>query len=187
MALWVLSTYPKTNPSETALTLRALAQTAENPEELLLQADREEARHAIDHAFAGRMARGIEPLVRPLGFDGRIGLGILTSFAAREVIVSTLSIVYGLGEEGEDDEVLLVDTLRQARHPDGRPVFTRPTSWSLLIFYVLAMQCLPTQVVTRTETGSWKWPLLQLGYLSSLAYLASFLVYQTLNAFSGGF
>lgn len=186
LALWVLSTYPKTDPSETALTLRSQAQTADNPVELLRQAGHEEARHAIEHSFAGRMARGIEPLVRPLGFDGRIGLGILTSFAAREVIISTLSIVYGLGEEGEEDDVLLVDTLRQARHPDGRPVFTRPVSWSLLVYYVLAMQCLPTQVVTRSETGSWRWPLLQLVYMSSLAYVASFLVYQTLNAFSGG-
>ncbi len=181
MALWALSTYPKSEPPESVLALRMQAEQSDSPDELLAAADREEARHAIEHSFAGRMARGIEPVVRPLGFDGRIGLGILSSFAAREVIVSTLSIVYGLGEEGEEDEVLLVDTLRQARHPDGRPVFTRPASWSLLVFYVLAMQCLPTQVVTRSETGSWKWPLLQLGYMSTLAYIASFLVYQTLS------
>ncbi|MCC5845601.1 MAG: ferrous iron transporter B [Verrucomicrobia bacterium] len=183
IALWVLSTYPKSEPPETARELRAQAEQAESPDGLLGQADREEARHALEHSFAGHMARGIEPLVRPLGFDGRIGLGILSSFAAREVIVSTLSIVYGLGEEGEEDNLLLVDTLRQARHPDGSPVFTRPASWSLLVFYILAMQCLPTQVITKSETGSWKWPLLQLGYMSTLAYLASFVVYQTLRLF----
>jgi ferrous iron transport protein B len=184
IALWALSTYPKSEPPESALALRAQAEAAEDPDELLEQADREEARHAIEHSFAGRIANAIEPVVRPLGFDGRIGLGILSSFAAREVIVSTLSIVYGLGEEGEEDEVLLVETLRQARHPDGRPVFTRPASWSLLVFYVLAMQCLPTQVVTKAETGSWKWPLIQLGYMTTLAYLASLAVYQTLSFFS---
>lgn len=186
IALWALSTYPKSDPPEAVMLLRAQAGTAEAPGELLAQADREEARHALEHSFAGRLARVIEPVVRPLGFDGRVGLGILSSFAAREVIVSTLSIVYGLGEEGGEDELLLVETLRAARHPDGRPVFTRPASWSLLVFYVLAMQCLPTQVVTKAETGSWKWPALQLGYMSALAYLASFLVYQTLSVLVSG-
>lgn len=182
--LWALSTYPKTEPPPSVTALRAEAALSDTPETLLSQADRAEAQYALNHSFAGRLAHWIEPAVRPLGFDGNIGLGILSSFAAREVIISTLSIVYGLGEQGEEDEQLLIDTLRQARHPDGTPVFTRPAAWSLLVFYILAMQCLPTQAVTKAETRSWKWPALQLGYMTTLAYLASLLVYQTLNHLS---
>ena len=124
------------------------------------------------------MGKLIEPVVAPLGFDWQIGIGIISSFAAREVIVSTLSIVYGLGEEGADEEVGLYDTLREAKRIDGSPVFTSATCISLLVFYVLAMQCLPTQAITRRETNGWKWAIFQLVYMSVLAYSAAFVAYQ---------
>ena len=103
-------------------------------------------------------------------------VGIGTSFAAREVIVSTLSILHGLGEEGEEGSLL--EMLSSSQHPDGSRVFTVPTCLSLLVFFVLAMQCLPTQVVTRRETGGWKWPIFQLVYMSLLAYGAAWMTYQ---------
>ena len=185
IGIWALSTFPATPPPEAATALRTEAEGAppEKAANLLETANRLEARHAIEHSYAGRLGRGIEPLVRPLGYDWRIGIGILSSFAAREVIVSTLSIVYGLGEDTDESDPLLVETLREVRHPDGSRVFNAPTAWSLLVFYVLAMQCLPTQAVTRSETGSWKWAALQLGYMSLLAYFCAFLTYQGLRAF----
>ncbi|MCC5850597.1 MAG: ferrous iron transporter B [Verrucomicrobia bacterium] len=184
IAIWALSTFPATPPPETAIALRAEAvhATPDEAEGLLETAKNLEAQHALEHSFAGRLGRGIEPVVRPLGYDWRIGIGVLSSFAAREVIVSTLSIVYGLGEDADESDQLLVDTLREVRNPDGSPVFTTATAWSLLVFYVLAMQCLPTQAVTRLETGSWKWAALQLGYMSALAYFCALVTYQGLRA-----
>ena len=99
------------------------------------------------------------------------------------MIVSTLSIVYGLGEQDDNEDSIarLYNSMRRASHTGGDPVFTLPACFSLLVFYILAMQCLPTQVVTRRETNSWKWPLFQLGYMTLLAYGASLVTYQTLR------
>jgi ferrous iron transport protein B len=171
MALWALSTYPKVEPPA-----EVVAEWSGNTETL-------EARYALEHSFAGQLGKFIEPTVRPLGYDWQIGIGIITSFAAREVIVSTLSIVYGLGADAADGNAeSLYDTMRRATHADGSPVFTVAASVSLLVFYVLAMQCLPTQAATRRETNSWKWPLFQLAYMSALAYGAAFTAYQLLRA-----
>ena len=114
-----------------------------------------------------------------MGFDWQIGVGVVSSFAAREVIVSTLAVVYGVGAETADESPdTFYDTLRGAKRSDGTPVFTTATCISLLVFYVLAMQCLPTQVVTRRETNSWRWPAFQLAYMTVLAYTASLVTYQ---------
>lgn len=183
VVIWTLSSFPRVNPPEETLALRAEAaiMEGEEAESLLQQAESLEARHQMEQSFIGRLGRGVEPVVRPLGYDWRVGIGVLSSFAAREVIVSTLSIVYGLGEEGEEDTETLVEAMREARHADGAVVFTPAASWSLLVFYVLAMQCLPTQMVTRTETGSWKWALLQFAYMTALAWLSAFAVYQIMS------
>jgi ferrous iron transport protein B len=166
VVLWALATYPK------------LPADASYPDEL------SQSKAALEYSFAGRGGRLIEPVFEPLGFDWKIDVGILSSFAAREVLVSTLSIVYGLGEEGAEDTRGLVETLRSQTRADGTPVFTTATSLSLLVFFVLAMQCLPTQAVTKRETGSWKWAWFQLGYMTLLAYVAALLTYQTLAAFT---
>ena len=129
--------------------------------------------------MAGRMGRFVEPVFEPLGFDWQIGIGVITSFAAREVIVSTLSIVYGLGEDAESAG--LYETLKSAKRGDGTAVFTTATSISLLVFYILAMQCLPTQAVTMRETKSWKWAAFQFGYMTVLAYGAALLAFQGLR------
>ncbi len=164
VVLWTLATYPKL------------------PESRQFADEQQQAQAALEHSFAGRAGQLIEPVFAPLGFDWKIDIGIVTSFAAREVLVSTLSIVYGLGEAGVDDNAGLVETLRRQRHPDGTLVFSDATGLSLLVFFVLAMQCLPTQVVTRRETGSWKWAIFQFVYMTLLAYVSALLVYQTLAA-----
>jgi ferrous iron transport protein B len=172
--LWALSTYPKSAPPEDVVKMRQVDQT---------EADRLESRYALAHSAAGRLGRLIEPVIRPLGFDWQIGIGIISSFAAREVVVSTLAIVYGVGEDvAEKDPRSLYDSLRRATRNDGSRVFTTATCASLLVFYVLAMQCLSTQAVTRRETNSWKWPIIQLVYMTVLAYGASYLIYQLLRA-----
>ena len=114
--------------------------------------------------MAGRIGRFIEPVIRPLGFDWQIGIGIISSFAAREVIVSTLAVVYGVGEDvAKENPQSLDHSLRHAERSDGSKVFTTATCASLLVYYVWVAQCLLTQAVTRRETNSWKWPALQLG------------------------
>ena len=112
------------------------------------------ARYATEYSVGGRMGKLVEPIFEPLGFDWRMDIAVVASFAAREAAVSTLAITAGIGEEGADDEGLLRDTLGAMTRPDGSPLFDLPTVLSLLVFFVLAMQCLPTQAVTKRETGS---------------------------------
>jgi ferrous iron transport protein B len=188
VALWALATYPKSAPPSPAVAWQhqaaQLAARGATPEadELQARADHLIGRSALAHSAAGRIGRWIEPALRPLGFDWQIGIGILSSFAAREVIVSTLAVVYGVGEDvAEKNPESLYDSLRRAERSDGTKVFTVATCASLLVFYVLAMQCVSTLAVTRRETNSWKWPVLQLGYMTVLAYTASFLVFQVLR------
>ena len=183
IVLWALASFPRTDPPQEAVALRerasalALVGDAEGADAAAARAESLARQHALGRSFAGRLGRFVEPAIRPLGYDWQIGVGILSSFAAREVIVSTLAVVYGVGET--DDPQPLTETLRAARRSDGTPVFTAATSLSLLVFYVLAMQCLSTQAITRRETNGWRWPLFQLGYMTALAYVAALLVYQT--------
>lgn len=139
-----------------------------------------EATDALEQSYAGQVGRFMEPVIKPLGYDWQIGIGLITSLAAREVIVPTLSVVYGVGNNDEDEEISpsLLNTLRSATRGDGTPVFTVATCLSLLVFYILAAQCLPTQVVTRRETNSWRWPIFQFAYMNTLAYVAALIVYQ---------
>ncbi|MFN3167236.1 MAG: ferrous iron transporter B [Phycisphaeraceae bacterium] len=142
------------------------------------------ARYATEHSVGGRLGKLVEPVFAPLGFDWRIDIGVVASFAAREVVVSTLAITAGIGEEGADDDALLRDTLASMTRDDGSPLFDLPTLLSLLVFFVLAMQCLPTQAVTKRETGSWKWAALQFGYMTALAYVAALVTYQVASVFA---
>lgn len=147
--------------------------------EQLAALDAELAAERLRHSFAGRLGRLIEPVIQPLGFDWKIGIGILTSFAAREVFVSTMSVVYNAGQSGADDNTAsLAKVLQQQKRPDGKPVFTTLTGITLMVFYVFALQCASTVAVVRRETNSWKWPVFQWFYLGILAWGMSFLVYQ---------
>ena len=131
----------------------------------------------LRHSFAGRLGHVIEPAIEPLGFDWRIGVGIIGAFAAREVFVSTLAIVFDIESDGEEDQPLR-EALRSATWPDGRPLMTPLAGVSLMVFFVLACQCMSTVAVVRRESGTWRWPLFMVAYMTVLAYGASLLVYQ---------
>ncbi|HEU6449132.1 MAG TPA: ferrous iron transport protein B [Verrucomicrobiae bacterium] len=188
IVLWALSYYPKSAPPAAAVAMTQQAAQfdrsgdAQKANELRADADRLTQQNSLQNSFAGKIGRAIEPVIKPLGYDWQIGIGIVSSFAAREVIVSTLAIVYGVGgEAAESNQGSLYDSLRHAKRSDGTPIFSVATCASLLVFYILAAQCLSTTAVVRRETNSWKWPLFQIGYMTALAYVSAFLVYQLLN------
>jgi ferrous iron transport protein B len=131
-------------------------------------------------SFAGMAGHAIEPAIRPLGFDWKIGIGIISSFAAREVFVSTMSIVYNVAQGADEDTHTrdLAAVLKQQKRPDGAPVYTALTGITLMVFYVLALQCVSTVAVVRRETNSWKWPIFQWVYMGVLAWVLAFFTYQ---------
>jgi ferrous iron transport protein B len=182
IVMWWLSAYPRVAPPAEAVALRAQAASAsvtpEQSQTLTQQADRLQARAQQAGSFAGWAGHTIQPVFAPLGYDWQLSAGLLTSFLAREVFVSTMAVLAGAG----DDKAGVMSGVRTMRREDGRAVFTPATSASALVFFVLAMQCLPTLAVTRRESGSLKWAALQLGYMSGVAYIAAFVTYQSLTA-----
>ncbi len=182
--LWFLATYPRSSELEEQFSQRRAQwkQSVSNPPtaaetETGLQLDHEEAGEKLRQSFAGRLGRAIEPTLKPLGFDWKIGIGIVTSFAAREVFVSTLSVVYNVGGDGENT-ASLAEVMKSERRSDGRAMYTPLTGITLMVFYVFAMQCVSTVAVVRRETNSWKWPVFQTVYMTSLAWILAFLTYQ---------
>lgn len=177
-----------TTPQAAEQALQRLRDTAstETPDgsaalrDTLLQLDKEQAGEHLRNSFAGRLGHAVEPLIRPLGFDWKIGIGLVASFAAREVFVSTMSVVYNVGEFDDSDEgtASLVETLKAERRPDGTLLYTPLAGITLMVFYVFAMQCVSTVAVVRRETNSWKWPLFQLAYMTALAWVLALLTYQ---------
>ncbi|MBM3838517.1 MAG: ferrous iron transport protein B [Verrucomicrobia bacterium] len=139
--------------------------------------DGEDASAQLARSFAGKAGHALEPLIKPLGFDWKIGIGLIGSFAAREVFVSTMSVVYNV-EQTDEASVPLREAMLQEKWPDGSPVFTPLVCVTLMVFYVLAMQCISTVVVVRRETNGWRWPLFQIAYMTGTAYVACLLVYQ---------
>ncbi|MCB0376466.1 MAG: ferrous iron transporter B, partial [Sinomicrobium sp.] len=131
---------------------------------------------ALQQSYAGQLGTALEPALKPLGYDWRIGIGLVGSFAAREVFVSTMNIVFNLDEEG--DVETLRDAFRSAKWPDGRPLFTPLVCVGLMVFFVFALQCLSTVAVVWRETGGWQWPLFQIFYLTLIAYILALAVYQ---------
>ncbi|MCI0650888.1 MAG: ferrous iron transporter B [Planctomycetes bacterium] len=189
VVMWWLSTYPIAERSAAVAAMHAEAEAlaAAAPEEaaeLRRAAALAESKDALAHSFAGRLGHAVEPALAPLGFDWQIDIAVLTSFLAREVFVSSMAVILGTGAEAaaEGDSGIL-GAVGKARREDGSPLFTWATAASLLVFYVLAMQCLPTLAVTRRETGAWKWAALQFGYMTALAYLAALATFQGLRWF----
>jgi ferrous iron transport protein B len=131
----------------------------------------------LENSFAGILGKTIEPVIRPLGYDWKIGIALITSFAAREVFVGTMATLYSVGNDKENN-VLLQDKMRASVRPDGTPVFNLASGLSLMIFYAFAMQCMSTLAVVRRETQRWKWPAIQFVYMTGLAYVMSLIVYQ---------
>ena len=189
LVLWALSYYPKSSPPPAAVAMNQQAAQfqksgdAQKADELRASADQLTQQFALQNSFAGKIGHAIEPVIKPLGYDWQIGIGLVSSFAAREVIVSTLAVVYGVGGGAEGNHTSLYDTLRHATRSNGAPIFTVATCASLLVFYILAAQCLSTTAVVRRETNSWKWPLFQIAYMTGLAYVCAFIVFQVVSHF----
>jgi ferrous iron transport protein B len=133
----------------------------------------------LRHSYLGRLGRFIEPVVRPLGWDWRIGCAVIASFPAREVVVATLGVIYNLGQDEDEESLSLQDTLRNATW-DGtnQRVFNIPVALSLMVFFALCAQCVSTLVVMRRETNSWRWPAFTFVYMTVLAYVAAWLVFR---------
>ncbi|HEX5138848.1 MAG TPA: ferrous iron transport protein B [Planctomycetota bacterium] len=170
VVLWFLAYFPRSEEVKQRAESRIAA--GEPKEEVRA----EEAGDQVRQSFAGRLGHVIEPAIEPLGFDWKIGIGIISSFAARETLVSALGVVYGVGDVDETSRALR-DQLREAEGPGGRR-FTWLTAVSLMVFFVLACQCMSTLAVVKRETNSWRWPLFMFGYMTVLAYFGSLLVYQ---------
>jgi len=173
MLLWFLSSYGPGNRIEKVEAKYAvlIKQHPIEKQQLTKQLSSEK----LQNSYAGILGKAIEPAIRPLGYDWKIGIAIITSFAAREVFVGTMATLYSV--EMNDDSSLQ-QKLMAAKHEDGTKVYTLPAAFSLMIFYVLAMQCMSTLAVVKRETRSWKWPVFQFFYMTGLAYLMSLLVYQ---------
>jgi ferrous iron transport protein B len=161
IVLWALASYPKpANPNATR-------------------------GEALSTSMAGQIGHAIEPVIKPLGYDWKIGIGLLTSFAAREAFVGTMAVVYNVGDDSANSPSLR-NALRDQKNADGSPVFTPLVCVSLMVYYALAMQCMSTVAIVRRETNSWRWPLFQVAYMTSLAYGAALLVYQVGSFFNLG-
>lgn len=179
--LWALLSFPHSAEIDTqyaASRADVLATTpAADQEAALAELDGRLASEQLRYSVGGRMGRLIEPVLEPLGFDWRIGVGILGAFAAREVFVSTLGIVFGI-EAADEESVGLRSSLQNATRDDGSRLMTPLAGVSLMVFFVLACQCMSTIVVVRKEAGGWGWPVFMFSYMSVLAYVASLAVYQ---------
>ena len=173
--LWALASYgpPAAMQAAEQKTEKILLENpALNKEEVL-------AAQKLEASFIGHFGHFIEPAISPLGYDWKIGIALITSFAAREVFVGTLGTIYSVGEDDFDKK--LVDKMRNETFTDGRKVFNLASGLSLLVFYVFAMQCMSTVAIVYRETGGWKWPLIQLFYMTGLAWLAAYIVYSLLS------
>lgn len=172
--LWALASYGPGNKME------EMAVKVEKPryaaEEEMTNYDSQIASIKLENSYMGHLGKFIEPIIKPLGYDWKMGISLLTSFAAREVFVGSLATIYSV-HDVEDDPTPLLDKLRAQKNADGQPTYTLASGMSLLIFYVFAMQCMATLAVVKRETKSWKWPLLQLGYMGLLAYFGAWITF----------
>jgi ferrous iron transport protein B len=176
LLLWILSTF---GPAEKmkAVTTKYDALVVASPS----QADplnKERKTALLQNSFAGILGNFIEPAIRPLGYDWKIGIALITSFAAREVFVGTMATLYSVGDGADENSSTLRHKMAIATRPNGLKVYDLATGLSLLIFYVIAMQCMSTLAIVKRETKSWKYPIIQFVYMTGLAYLFSFVVYQ---------
>ncbi|GEO03031.1 ferrous iron transport protein B [Adhaeribacter aerolatus] len=172
--LWVMASYGPGNAFEAAETQARQEAATQNLSEA--ETNSLISAHQLESSYAGVFGHAIEPAIRPLGFDWKIGIALLTSFAAREVFVGTISTIYSVGDE--ENISTIKEKLLAEKDDAGNPFFTPARAFSLLIFYVFAMQCMSTLAVVYRETKSWRWPIMQLFYMSGLAYVSSYIVYQ---------
>ncbi len=174
IVLWVLASYgPGNQMAQAEAHVRAQNLPAS-------EQDNQIASVRLEASYAGHFGKFIEPAIRPLGYDWKIGIALISSFAAREVFVGTLSTIYSVGSD-TDDMTTIQQRLQSEVNPQGQKVYTPAVAFSLLIFYVFAMMCMSTLATVYRETKGWKWPVIQLVYMSGLAYLCAFIVYQTMR------
>jgi ferrous iron transport protein B len=172
--LWALATFPRMQKPEGVAPTPGQQQQSAQPEAAGVDQHGEQLRQS----FAGRAGRFIEPVIKPLGFDWKMGVALISSFAARETLVSTLSIIYNVGDADDEESDSLVGAVREAKRDDGSQAWTPLVALSMMVFFVLAMQCMSTVAIVRRETNSWRWPLFMVAYMTVLAYIASFITYQ---------
>jgi len=177
--LWALTSYgPEKRMKEALLNLEKEKSSVTSGKPVI-----SESTVRLENSYAGLMGHWIEPIIRPLGFDWKIGIALIASFAAREVFVGTVATIYSAQDDGENTERLSVLLSQQVNPDTGKKVFNTATSASLIMFYIFAMQCLSTVAVVKKETGSWKWPIIQLVSYTLLAYFASLITYNLFNGF----
>ncbi|MCB4807430.1 ferrous iron transport protein B [Tamlana sp. 62-3] len=178
IVLWVLASY---GPGDNFNNAETIVKT-ENPTLSETELDDKIAAHKLEYSYIGIVGRAIEPAIRPLGYDWKIGIGLVTSFAAREVFVGTLATIYSVGSANDnEDEDTIKNKMAAETYSNGTKVFTLASGISLLLFYAFAMQCMSTLAIVKRETNSWKWPMLQLVFMSGLAYVTALIAFQFLK------
>jgi ferrous iron transport protein B len=178
LILWALSSYGP--PKRMERVKAQYEQLKSQPNVRVNDIDKELHAAKLENSYAGILGKAIEPAISPLGFDWKIGIALITSFAAREVFVGTMATLYSVGED-DQNSLKLQDKMKASKREDGTPLYTLAAGISLMIFYLFAMQCMSTLAVVRRETRSWKWPLIQLFYMTGLAYIMSLIAYQLLK------
>lgn len=176
--LWVLASY---GPGDEMKRAEEIVRTEYAKNDLSEnEFESKVAAYKLEHSYAGIIGKTLEPAIKPLGYDWKIGIALVTSFAAREVFVSTIATIYSLGST--DDQQTIKGRLKSEINPEtGGPRYTPAVGLSLLVFYTLAMQCMSTLAIVKRETKGWKWPLMQLAYMTIVAYLAAFVIFQSLS------
>ena len=186
VVMWALAYFPRSDETIRVYEgkRRAVVQTLDGParEDALAKVQAEMSADLLEHSFLGRTGHLVEPLVRPLGWDWRVGMAVISSFPAREMVIASLGMIYSLGKEVDESSDSLRETLRSAVGGDGRPVFSIPIALSVMVFFALCAQCAATLSVMHRETGSWKWPAFAFGYMTILAYLAALATFQVTTA-----
>ena len=175
LLLWVLSSYgPPQKMKDVTSKYNALVLSSPQQKDAL---DKERKTALLQSSYAGSLGSFIEPAIRPLGYDWKIGIALITSFAAREVFVGTMATLYSVGDDADENSNTLRQKMAAAKRADGTKVYDLATGLSLLVFYVIAMQCMSTLVIVKRETKTWKWPVIQFLYMTGLAYLLSWATY----------
>lgn len=177
--LWALASYGPSDRRDQAIAAIPLPSVSTDSTMQVYQAEVNAV--ALENSYIGILGKGIEPVIQPLGFDWKIGISIITSFAAREVFVGSMATIYSVGDDFEDNTRLLDKMKRDINSSTGKPTFTLASGMSLMVFYVFAMQCLATFAVVQRETASWKWPTIQVLYMAALAYVGAWLTFICLS------
>jgi ferrous iron transport protein B len=175
IVLWALGTFGPTERIQNAV--QKIEKPTNNNAVQLAAYEKQVNAVKFENSYIGILGKTIEPAIKPLGYDWKIGISLITSFAAREVFVGSMATIYSVDADGEETRSLL-EKMKQEKNSDGQPVYTLASGLSLMVFYVYAMQCMATFAVVKRETKSWKWPIIQLLYMGVMAYVSSWIIFQ---------